>query len=188
MIRTDRPPAAPSATVREYPPCTRADSDPQAGQDPGDATHDAEITTAFPVSSTRWTFSPASCGNSRASSIWPSSDTSMTRAASGTEGTGIMAHWAGNEAPEGQVSWRIPASYRSLVARSRRHASTSRIVTTPAIPPRQPRETGPALPTVSDHKIRGRAIYVTCPRTESHLTYMIDIALKAEFSLAGGAR
>ena len=37
---------------------------------------------------------------------------------------------------KGQVSWRIPASYRSLAAQSRRHASTSRIVTTPAIPPR----------------------------------------------------
>jgi hypothetical protein len=27
-----------------------------------------------------------------------------------------------------------------------------------------------------------------CPRTESHLTYMIDIALNTEFVLDGGVR
>jgi hypothetical protein len=100
MTRTGRPAAAPSATVREYPPCTRADSDPQAGQHSGDAMHEAEITTASPVSSTRCTRSPASCGNSRASSSAPSSDTSRTRTAAAGEGrTGVMADWAGNEAP-----------------------------------------------------------------------------------------
>ena len=91
MIRTGRPPAAPSATVREYPPCTRADSDPQAGQDPEEAVHDAVITTASPVSSIRCTFSPASCGNRRVSSFWPSSDTFRTQAA-GPEGAGVMTH------------------------------------------------------------------------------------------------
>ena len=99
MISTGRPPAAPSATVREYPPCTRADGDPQAGQHSDDDTHDAEITTASPVSSTRCTFSPASCGNSRTSSFWPSSETSRTRTAAGEEGTGVMTDWTGIEAP-----------------------------------------------------------------------------------------
>jgi hypothetical protein len=32
-------------------------------------------------------------------------------------------------------------------------------------------------------------VYVEkCPRPDTHLTYMIDIALTTEFSLAGGAR
>ena len=88
MISTGRPPAAPSATVREYPPCTRADADPQAGQRSGEAAHDAEITTASPVSSIRCTFSPASCGNSRTSSFWPSSETSRTRTAAGDRRNG----------------------------------------------------------------------------------------------------
>ena len=99
MTSTGRPPAAPSATLREYPPWTRADVVPQAGQRPGEATHDAEITTASPVSSTWCTSSPASCGNSRASSFPPSSETSRTRGAARTEGTGVMADWSGNEAP-----------------------------------------------------------------------------------------
>lgn len=51
--RTGRRPAAPSATVREYPPCTRADTDPQAGQQSEEAVHDAEITIAASVSSSR---------------------------------------------------------------------------------------------------------------------------------------
>ena len=100
MISTGRPLAAPSATVREYPPCTLADTDPQAGQHSEDAVHDAEITTASPVSSTRYTRSPASCGKSRASSFPPSSETSRTRTAAAAEtGTGVMADWTGNEAP-----------------------------------------------------------------------------------------
>jgi hypothetical protein len=90
-ISTARPPAAPSATVREYPPCTRADKDPQAGQHSEDTAHDAEITTASPVSSTRSTFSPASCGNNKARSFWPSSETSRTREAA-PETAGVMAH------------------------------------------------------------------------------------------------
>jgi hypothetical protein len=58
-----------------------------------------------------------------------------------------------------QVPWRTPASCRSLVARSRRHASTSRIVTTPEIPPRCPAGTRPASPAVNDHGIRGRTSF-----------------------------
>jgi hypothetical protein len=35
----------------------------------------------------------------------------------------------------------------------------------------------------------GQALTAMCPRTDTHLTYMIDIALTTEFSLAtGGAR
>jgi hypothetical protein len=35
----------------------------------------------------------------------------------------------------------------------------------------------------------GQVLMTVCPRSDSHLTYMIDIALTTEFSLAtGGAR
>ena len=77
-ISTGRPPAAPSATVRAYPPCTRADSSPHRGQHAESARHDAAIITATPASSTRCTRSPAKCGNSTASKAWPCSETSQT--------------------------------------------------------------------------------------------------------------
>lgn len=71
-------------------PCTRADKDPQAGQHPEQSVHDAEITTASPVFSTRCTRTPASCGNSSSSSSWPSSETSRPRTTEG-ETAGVMA-------------------------------------------------------------------------------------------------
>jgi hypothetical protein len=48
---------------------------------------------------------------------------------------------------------------------------------------------GDAVP-ISPHKIpAGQAMIAMCPRTDTHLTYMINIAMKTEFSLAaGGAR
>jgi hypothetical protein len=157
-IRTGRPPAAPSATVREYPPCTRADTDPQAGQDSDDDAHDAEITTASPVSSIRRTRSPASCGNNRASSSAPSCETSRPRTAAGGDGrTGVMADWAGNEAP-GKAgvladSCVLPGP-RCPVTPTRQHIPDRDIqghLVTPAC------ENRPALQTASDHRIRGRA-------------------------------
>ena len=78
-ISTGRPPAAPSAITREYPPCTRADSCPHRGQHAPPARHDAEITTACPMSSTRCTRSPARCGNNAVSRLSPSSETSQAR-------------------------------------------------------------------------------------------------------------
>ena len=77
-ISTGRPPAAPSATIRAYPPCTRADSWPHRGQHAASARHDATIITASPASSTRCTRSPARCGNSTASSACPCPETSQT--------------------------------------------------------------------------------------------------------------
>jgi hypothetical protein len=160
MIRTGRPPAAPSATVREYPPCTRADAEPQAGQESEEDMHDAEITTASPASSTRCTRSPASCGNSRASSLWPSPETSRTRTAAAAagagagaggeeeeeeEGTGVMADWAGNEAP-GKAgvyadSCVLPEP-RCPVTPTRQHIPDR---DNPGIPPRYPRENRPSV-------------------------------------------
>lgn len=80
------------------PAWTRADTDPQAGQHPEQAVHDAKITTASPVSSIRCTRRASSRGNSSTSSFWPSSETSRPQAAEG-ETAGVMTHWAGNEAP-----------------------------------------------------------------------------------------
>ena len=71
-----RPPAAPSATQRQYPPCTREDAAPHRGHRADDAADDAEITTASAVSSTWCTRSPDKCGNSTVSRFPPSSKTS----------------------------------------------------------------------------------------------------------------
>jgi hypothetical protein len=79
MISTGRPPTTPSAIIREYPPCTRADGDPHSGQHASPARHDAEITTACPMSSTRCTRSPARCGNNAVSRLLPCSETSRAR-------------------------------------------------------------------------------------------------------------
>ena len=63
---------------------------------------------------------------------------------------------------KGQVSWRIAVSWRRLIARSCRRASASRIVKTGALAP-STWETAPTSPTVSDHKIRGRAVEIPSP-------------------------
>jgi hypothetical protein len=126
MIRTGRPPAAPSATAREYPPCTRADTEPQAGQDPEEAVHDMVITTASPVSSTRCTLSPRQLREQQGQQLLAllrHVHDAGGRIRTGRRHDTLTRQRGSREAKQG--SWRIPASYRSLVARSRRHASTS---------------------------------------------------------------
>jgi len=80
-ISTGRPPAAPSATTRPYPPCTCEDTAPHAGHRARGARQHAHSTTASPVSATRSTRSPARCGNNMNSSSSPCPETSRTRPA-----------------------------------------------------------------------------------------------------------
>ena len=84
-----------------------------------------KIPTASPESFTRCTRSPDSCGNSRARSPAPASETSRARTTALGRASG-MTDWSDNEAPGRQGSWHIPASYRSLVTRSHRPAVFSR--------------------------------------------------------------
>jgi hypothetical protein len=80
-ISTGRPPAAPSATTRAYPPWTREDTASHNGHRACAARQHARITTASPVSSTWPIRSPRRCGNNMNSSSSPGPDTSRTRPA-----------------------------------------------------------------------------------------------------------
>ncbi len=91
MISTGRPPAAPSATTRPYPPWTRADTAPHAGHRAQEARQHARIATASPVSSTRKMRSPRRCGNNISSSSSPCPETSRTRPAAVAAPAGGMA-------------------------------------------------------------------------------------------------
>ena len=88
-ISTGRPPAAPSATTRAYPPWTREDTAPHAGHRACASRQRARITTASPVSSTRSTRSPPRCGNNMSSSSSPCPEISRTRPAAAAPADGM---------------------------------------------------------------------------------------------------